>query len=215
VSEAALERNAGGAGPLYPVAKRAFDLLVAGTGLIVLAPLLLVIAIVVRLDSPGPVLYRGVRTGRGGIPFRILKFRTMVANAEQVGGGSTARNDPRITRAGGFLRRYKLDELPQVLNVLAGDMSVVGPRPELPQYTALYTGDERLILTVRPGITDLASMRFVNLGEVLGSDDADRVYEETVFAEKNRLRVRYVRERSFRLDLKIVLGTLAAVVRGR
>lgn len=215
MSEAALEGRARGPGRLYPAAKRAFDLLASGVGVVVLAPLLLGIAAVVRLDSPGPVFYRGVRTGRGGVPFRIFKFRTMVVDAERRGGGSTARNDPRITRAGGFLRRYKLDELPQVLNVLAGHMSVVGPRPELPRYTALYRGDERLILTVRPGITDLASMRFVNLGEVLGHEDADRVYEETVFAEKNRLRVRYVRERSFLLDLKIVLGTLAAVARGR
>jgi lipopolysaccharide/colanic/teichoic acid biosynthesis glycosyltransferase len=202
-------------GPVYPVVKRAFDVAAAGVGLVVLSPILLVIAGLVKLDSPGPAFYRGVRTGRHGVPFRIFKFRTMVVDAERRGGGSTAHNDPRITRVGRVLRRYKLDELPQVLNVLRGDMSVVGPRPELPEYTGRYSDEERAILSVRPGITDHASVRFVNLGEQLGSEDADRVYEERVLAEKNRLRLEYVRRQSFLGDLRIVLRTLGSVVSGR
>lgn len=188
--------------------KRLFDLAAAATGLVVLSPVLLVIAGLVRMSSPGPVFYRGVRAGRGGVPFRIYKFRTMVSDAERIGGGSTAKDDPRITPIGRVLRRHKLDELPQLLNVLVGDMSLVGPRPELMQYASEYSGDERLILTVRPGITDLASLEFIQLGDILGNEDPDRVYEERVKPIKNALRVRYVREQSFLGDIRILLRTL-------
>ena len=195
----------------YDVAKRTFDIVAASVGLILLSPLLTVIALAVKLDSPGPVFYRGVRTGRYGKPFRILKFRTMVPNAERLGGGSTAKDDPRVTRVGGVLRQYKLDELPQLLDVVRGAMSIVGPRPELPQYTGLYSEEERIILTVRPGITDYASLKFSQLSEVLGDQAPDRVYEEQVRPIKNALRVEYVKERSFWGDIRIILNTISKI----
>ena len=191
-----------------------FDVLVAAIGLLLLSPLLLLIAALVKLDSKGPVFFRGIRTGRYGIPFRIYKYRTMVVNAENLGGGSTAGNDPRVTRLGRFLRPRKLDELPQLLNVLKGDMSLVGPRPELPQYTDLYRGDEQLILTVRPGIADYASLEYVQLGKILGDENPDRVYEEQVLPRKNALRVKYVREQSFSGDVMIILKTLRKLTLG-
>jgi len=195
-------------------AKRLFDFVVAGVGLALLAPLLCCIAVLVRLDSPGPILYRGRRSGRCGIPFLIFKFRTMVEDAESKGGMSTGAGDPRLTRIGLFLRKYKFDELPQLLNVLRGEMSVVGPRPEMPAYTQLYQGEEATILSVRPGITDLASLQFIQLSEALGSQDPDRVYEERVRPIKNALRVRYVRERTFRGDLRIIFLTLQRLLLG-
>ena len=191
------------------VAKRLFDIALSAAGLVVLSPVLLLLMVFVKLDSRGPVFYRGVRTGLMGCEFRILKFRSMVPDAECKGGGSTARDDPRVTRIGRVLRRYKLDELPQLVNVLMGDMSLVGPRPELPQYTRDYTDDEQLILTVRPGITDYASIEFSQLGAVLGNDAPDHVYETQVRPIKNALRVKYVRERSFLEDLRIIVRTLS------
>jgi lipopolysaccharide/colanic/teichoic acid biosynthesis glycosyltransferase len=194
--------------PAYAPFKRAFDLVAAGAGLAVLSPVLLAVAAAVRLDSRGPVLYRGVRTGRGGRPFGMYKFRTMVRDADRIGGPSTGLNDPRVTPVGRFLRRYKLDELPQLINVVRGEMSLVGPRPEVPRYTAEYQGEELLILDVKPGITDFASLEFIRLDEALGSHEPDRVYEEKVRPVKNALRVRYAREQSFRTDISILLRTL-------
>ncbi|MEO8680300.1 MAG: sugar transferase [Vicinamibacterales bacterium] len=194
------------------MAKRAFDIAVSVAGVIALSPVLVVIAILVKVGSPGPVLYRGVRTGLQGRPFRILKFRTMRPDAELVGGGSTAKDDVRITRVGRVLRRLKLDELPQLVNVVLGDMSLVGPRPELPQYTREYTQEEQLILSVRPGITDYASIEFSRLGEVLGNEDPDTVYETRVRPVKNALRLKYVRERTFAEDLRILGRTLLKIV---
>jgi len=191
---------------MYEINKRLFDIVLSLLGLLLLLPAFAVIAILVKLSSPGPVFYRGVRSGRHGKPFRILKFRTMVADAEK-GPGSTAQHDERITSIGHVLRRYKLDELPQLLNVLLGQMSFVGPRPELPRYTAHYSGDELLILTVRPGITDYSSLHFIQLADVLGADDPDRAFEEKVLPTKNRLRIQYVRDRSFVLDLHLILRT--------
>jgi len=194
---------------------RLFDILASALGLLFLFPLLLLFAILVKLDSVGPVFYRGMRTGRYGIPFSIYKLRTMVVEAEKVGGTSTAANDFRITRTGRFLRKYKLDKLPQLMNVLKGEMSIVGPRPEVEEYTNRYTEEERIVLMVRPGITDYASIRFVNLGEVLGSENADQVYVDQVRPIKNKLRVKYVRERSFSGDMKIILLTLFTLMRRR
>lgn len=192
--------------------KRVFDIVVSFCGLVLLAPLLIVIAFLIKLDSNGPVFYRGLRTGLHGKPFRIFKFRTMVRDAEQLGGGSTAKDDARVTRVGRVLRRHKLDELPQLLDVLRGEMSIVGPRPELPEYTRLYSGEEKLILTVRPGITDYASLEFIRLGEILGNEAPDRYYEEKVRPIKNALRVKYVKERSFFGDLKLIARTLARIL---
>ncbi len=196
------------------MAKRIFDLIAASLGALALAPVYIALALAVKLTSPGPVFYRGIRTGLHGKPFRIYKFRTMVVDAEKVGGPSTGKDDPRITPIGGFLRRYKLDELPQLFNVISGEMSLVGPRPEVPQYTDEYQGEELLILTVRPGITDYASIKFSRLDEVLGSEDPDRVYEEKVRPVKNALRIKYVKERSFWGDIALIFNTLFRIVRG-
>lgn len=191
--------------------KRTFDFSASLLALVAISPLLAAIAFGVFFCSPGPVFYRGVRTGRGGRPFRILKFRTMSVDAERIGGGTTALNDPRVYPFGGFLRRYKLDELPQLLNVLVGDMSLVGPRQELPAYTQAYSEEEKAILAVRPGITDLSSIRFSSLDELVGEKDADLVFETTILAEKNRLRLEYARNHTFLGDLKILLMTASCI----
>lgn len=193
--------------------KRAFDLVLAGLGLVVLAPLLAVLAMWVRIDSDGPVFYRGVRGGKYGKPFRIFKLRTMVDDAESLGGAETATDDPRITRAGHFLRRYKLDELPQLINVVLGQMSLVGPRPEVMEEVLHYTEQEREVLAVRPGITDWASLKFRHEGEILrGSTDPHRTYHERIRPEKLRLQVQYVRANSLLTDIKIIVQTLRVLV---
>lgn len=193
------------------VLKQAFDLIMAAAGILVLSPLLVGIAILVKLDCHGPVFYRGVRIGRGGRPFRIFKFRTMIENAESR-GTATAHRDPRITRTGEWLRRWKLDELPQLLNVLRGEMSIVGPRPEVEEHTSSYNAAEQIILSVKPGITDEASIRFRNLGELLDSDDPNRLFIEKYRSEKNRLRIHYVQQQSFVGDLRLIFRTLYQVV---
>lgn len=195
------------------MAKRLFDIGVALTLLALTLPLWLAIAIGIRISSPGPIFYRGRRTGRGGREFRILKFRTMIVDAERVGGGTTALGDARVFPFGRLLRGWKLDELPQFWNVLCGEMSLVGPRPELAAYTDRYTQDERAILSVLPGITDLSSIRFSSLDEVVGKENADRVFEERVLPEKNRLRLEYVRTRTFLGDLRILAMTGLCIVR--
>lgn len=194
--------------------KRIFDMAVAAAALVILGPLLLWIAWWVRREDGGPVFYRGTRTGLHGVPFRIYKFRTMVVDAEWIGGPSTAGDDHRVTRVGRFLRKYKLDELPQLINVLRGDMSIVGPRPEVKRYTDMYTDEEKAILTVRPGITDWASIWNADEGSVLaGEADPERVYLEKIRPRKLQLQLQYVRERSFLVDLKIILLTLLALTR--
>src|SRR6266513_929135 len=167
--------------------KRMFDVLISTIALMMLAPALMAMAVAIKAESAGPVFYRGLRAGRYGKPFRIYKFRTMVMNADKIGGPSSSADDPRITRVGGFLRRYKLDELPQLLNVLRGEMSLVGPRPEVVQEVLLYTEEEKRLLEVRPGITDWASIRFRNEGEILrGSADPHTAYREKIRPEKIR-----------------------------
>lgn len=190
------------------MAKRLFDIVASSVALTTLSPVLALVAIAIAISSPGPVFYRGVRTGRFGTPFRILKFRTMVVDAAKLGGPSTGKNDPRVTKIGRFLRRYKLDELPNLVCVLRGEMSIVGPRPEVPEYTSLYWGEERIILSVRPGITDLSSLRFINLAEHIGSTNVDETFEARVLPIKNELRVKYVKEWSFWGDMKIIARTL-------
>ena len=197
-------------------AKRGVDVLLSAVGLAVLVPLFGVIALLIRLDSSGPVLYRGIRTGRWGHPFAMCKFRTMVMHAETLGGASTADDDPRITRIGRLLRKTKLDELPQLINVLRGEMSIVGPRPEVPQYVAMFGKEEQVILTVRPGMTDWASLWDIDEGAVLaGSANAERDYLERIRPQKLRLQLEYVRRRSLRVDLQIIAQTVAAVFRRR
>lgn len=201
------------------VAKRLFDVLAAGAGLLVLAPLLLAVALWIKLDSTGPALFRQVRIGRHGVPFEIYKFRTMVDRPDggRRGAGSqlTVGQDPRVTRAGRFLRHYKLDELPQLLNVLEGSMSLVGPRPEVPRYVECYPPAARsAVLSVRPGITDLAAILYKDESAILGqARDPERAYVETILPVKLEYYQRYVRERSFWLDLRIIFRTLAAIVR--
>lgn len=195
------------------IAKRLLDVSVCLVALPFLLPLFALIALGIKWSSPGPVFYLGRRTGLGGKPFDIIKFRTMVVNAEKTGGGTTGLNDPRVYPFGRLLRNYKLDELPQIINVLKGQMSLVGPRPELPQYTDQYRGEELLILTVRPGITDYSSIEFSSLDEIVGPEDADRVFEEKVLARKNRLRVKYAQQRTFFRDVGLILRTLGCVAR--
>ena len=192
--------------------KRLFDIAMATAGLIAISPVLAVLAIWIKLDSKGPVLYRGRRAGQFGRPFLILKLRTMVENAERLGGAETATDDPRITRSGKFLRQYKLDEFPQLINVLKGEMSLVGPRPEVLDEVACYTEQEREVLRVRPGITDWASLKFHHEGEILrGSPDPHRAYHEKIRPEKMRLQMQYVKSHSLFTDVLIIFRTLRAI----
>jgi lipopolysaccharide/colanic/teichoic acid biosynthesis glycosyltransferase len=193
--------------------KRAIDILLAIGGLALLSPLLVAVAVSIKLESPGPVLYLGRRVGRHGRPFRIAKFRSMVVDADRLGGSSTADDDPRITRVGRFLRRFKIDELPQLFNVLAGSMSLVGPRPQVAWAVGLYTPEEHQVLSVRPGITDYASLMFRNEGEILkGSSDPDRDYLEKIAPRKMLLGLEYVRCHGPWTDLKVILATALAIL---
>lgn len=193
--------------------KRLFDMGCASIGLLFTSPIIVAIITAYRLGygGEGPVFYRGVRVGRQGKLFHMLKFRSMVANAEQLGGSSTADTDPRITPMGKFLRKTKLDELPQLINVIKGDMSLVGPRPEVEYYIGLLSDEQReKILSVRPGITDWASIWNPDEGAVLaGAEDPDKAYLELIWPEKIRLQLAYVHRQSFVVDLKIILQTLA------
>jgi lipopolysaccharide/colanic/teichoic acid biosynthesis glycosyltransferase len=191
--------------------KRTIDVAASFAGLLLLSPVLLVIAVLVRLDSKGPALYKSLRIGRHGSRFPMWKFRTMQLNS-QARGITTGKDDPRVTRVGKVLRKYKIDELPQLFNVLKGDMSLVGPRPDFEEHTSAYHGDEKLILTVRPGITDYASLHFHNLSELVGSTDPHRVYLDQIREEKNRLRVAYVKRHSLGEDFRILFRTLLRVV---
>jgi lipopolysaccharide/colanic/teichoic acid biosynthesis glycosyltransferase len=194
--------------------KRAFDLLVAAAGLVLIAPLLTLIAIAVKLDSGGPVLFRQERVGRHGEIFRIRKFRSMVQDAPRLGASITVGRDPRITRVGHWLRRYKLDELPQLIDVLVGDMSLVGPRPEVPRYVALYPPEVReRVLSVRPGITDNASLAFIDENaQLAGAADPEKEYTERILPQKLRLYLDYVENQSFARDLAILGRTAARIV---
>jgi lipopolysaccharide/colanic/teichoic acid biosynthesis glycosyltransferase len=189
--------------------KRCLDLVVSLVALAALSPLLAAIAYLIRRDSPGPVCYRGRRAGWGGRIFRIYKFRTMVVDAEKLGGATTADHDPRLTPFGRFLRRYKLDELPQLVNVRQGEMSLVGPRPEVIEKVARYTPAERRVLDVRPGITDWASIWNADEGAaVAGHRDADQAYEQLIRPTKIRLQLLYRDHGSIAVDAKILFYTL-------
>jgi len=188
--------------------KRSFDLICSVAGLMLLSPILLSIAAAIKWGSPGPVFYRGQRVGRYGKPFRIFKFRSMVVNAEKIGGSSTSDHDPRITPIGKLMRKCKLDELPQLLNVLLGQMSLVGPRPEVQQYVDQYSSEEKAILNIRPGITDWASIWNSDEGAILaGSADPDKAYEELIRPTKLKLQLIYAHHNSLWIDLKIIFYT--------
>jgi lipopolysaccharide/colanic/teichoic acid biosynthesis glycosyltransferase len=195
--------------------KRLFDLIASVLALIILTPIFLAIAVIIKLDSRGPVYFRQERVGLHGCVFRIHKFRTMVVDAERRGLKLTPSNDPRITRVGAVLRRYKLDELAQLIDVVRGDMSIVGPRPEVPRYVALYPPEVRqIVLSVRPGITDAASVAFRNEGARLArAADPEQLYIDVIMPQKLRLYSEYVRNRSLPGDLMIVARTLAALLR--
>jgi lipopolysaccharide/colanic/teichoic acid biosynthesis glycosyltransferase len=196
-------------GYIDAIGKRSFDIAVAALGLLFLSPFLFLVAFLIRRDDAGQAFYRGVRVGRHGKLFRIYKFRTMVMNADKLGASSTSDSDTRITRIGNVLRKYKLDELPQLINVLKGEMSFVGPRPQVVWAVELYNEDQKKLLTVRPGITDYASVKFRNEGKILkGSKDPDRDYLERIAPEKLRLGLEYVENMSLRTDLRIIFATV-------
>jgi lipopolysaccharide/colanic/teichoic acid biosynthesis glycosyltransferase len=192
-----------------------FDLIVAFVGAVILSPAILLIAVIIKIESRGPVFYRGLRSGKNGRPFKIFKFRTMHSDRREHGPLTTSKNDPRITRVGEVLRRYKLDELPQLFDVIRGRMSLVGPRPEFPQSTDLYTDDEKEIIGVQPGITDFASIEFRYLADVVGDSDPDDAYFRLVWRKKMALRMFYVYHRSFSVDLVILLRTAKVMIRGK
>lgn len=196
------------------MAKRLCDIILSCVGLVLLAPLLLLAGVLVRLTSAGPVLFRQERFGLGLRPFTIYKFRTMVADAPQRGAAITWGDDPRITPLGRMLRKTKIDELPQLFNVLRGDMSFVGPRPEVRRYVDMFRDDYREILAVRPGITDLASIEYRNESELLGrAADPDVEYVDRILPHKIRLAKEYRRRSSLVFDLSLILRTLLAIVR--
>ena len=197
--------------PFYSkVAKRVLDLILAVLLLIPGLLLMIPLAIWVKLDSPGPVLYRAVRGGYHNQPFYICKFRSMVVGADKA-GGATAKNDARVTRAGRVMRRLKMDELPQLFNILKGEMSFVGPRPELLLYTNRYTEEEQCILWVRPGVTDRSSIVYISQDEIIGEEDPVGNFERLILPEKNRLRVEYAKNQSFALDWQLFWETIAGV----
>jgi len=190
--------------------KRVLEFVLAAVGLVITAPLVVAAAVAVRLESPGPVIYSGPRVGLHGRPFRIHKIRTM--RASDGGANVTAGDDPRITRVGRFLRRTRLDELPQLYNVLVGEMSLVGPRPEDPKYVAMYTPQQRKVLDVRPGITGPAALAFLNEEELLRGGDAESVYVTSVMPRKLAIDLDYVSHASVGGDLRIMAGTVARMV---
>jgi lipopolysaccharide/colanic/teichoic acid biosynthesis glycosyltransferase len=195
--------------------KRVFDVIMAAVGLLLLTPLLLLVSLLIKLDSPGPVFFTQERMGRKFRPFRIYKFRTMVPDAPRLGGKITAGADPRITRIGRYLRWMKVDELPQLLNVLKGDMSVVGPRPEVRQYVELFRSDYEEILQVSPGITDLASVHYRHEAELLGrAENPEDRYVKEILPEKIKLAKEYLHRSSFFFDIVVLLKTFVAIVKG-
>src|SRR5947199_5112338 len=197
---------------IYDTLKRCFDVVGASVLLVLLSPLFAAAALAVRSSGPGPILFRQARVGRGGKPFDILKFRTMRAS-EGPGPLITTAGDPRVTRVGRVLRRWKVDELPQLINVLRGEMSFVGPRPEVPRYVDMFAETYRELLAVRPGITDLASMAFRDEEILLGrSPDPEDLYVREILPRKLALSHAYVRRRSFGLDLRLIARTVATIL---
>ena len=197
------------------IAKRAMDIMLSACALAVLWPLLLLIALAIWIDDPGPVFYRQVRVGRNGKTFRIFKFRSMVMDADKKGLAITVGRDSRITRVGAVLRKTKLDELAQLLNVILGQMSFVGPRPEVPKYVELYTPYQRQVLLVRPGITDYASIAYRNENDLLaGAPNPETMYIEQIMPDKIELNMKYLREISPLADIRLILKTIVAVIKG-
>ncbi len=194
--------------------KRVFDIVASGLGLVVLSPIFAVLAVWIKCDSKGPVFYRQVRVGRGNKDFRIYKFRSMRQGADKKGLITVGGRDPRVTRSGYYIRKYKLDEFPQLINVFVGDMSLVGPRPEVRKYVDMYTPEQMRVLDVRPGITSLASLRYRNENELLAqADDPDRCYVEKVMPDKIAIDLEYVANAGLWTDIKLIFATIAAIVK--
>lgn len=194
--------------------KRLFDFIASGCGLLILSPIFLVLAVWVKLDSPGPVFYRQVRVGRWNKDFRLFKFRSMCIDSDKKGLITVGGRDPRVTRSGYYIRKYKLDELPQLINVFVGDMSLVGPRPEVRKYVDMYTPEQMHVLDVRPGITDLASICYRNENELLERvDNPETYYIETILPDKLRINLDYVHHQSFWGDLGLIFKTFRAILK--
>ena len=196
--------------------KRLFDIVASGLGLIVLSPLFVVLAIWIKCDSKGPVFYRQVRVGRGNKDFRIFKFRSMRVGADKGSLVTIGGHDPRVTRSGYFIRKFKFDELPQLINVLMGDMSLVGPRPEVRHYVNYWTPEQMHVLNVRPGITDPASIKFRNENELMEkAEDPEKYYIEVIMQEKIKLYMEYVEKHSFLYDLGLIFKTFWVIIHER
>ena len=192
--------------------KRILGLVIAFPFLLIAIPIYIVISLAIIAEDGRPVFYRPIRGGYKGENFRIFKFRSMVKNADKIGGGTTANHDPRITKVGNVLRKTKLDESANLINIILGSMSFIGPRPELLQYTEAYKGKEKEILEVRPGVTDYSSLEFINLDELVGTENADEMYEKHILKKKNNLRVKYAENVSFKTDCEIFVRTIFKVL---
>lgn len=193
--------------------KRLFDIFFSTIGILILLPFFLFISLMIILDSKGGIFYKQVRVGKNNIDFYLLKFRSMRTDADKKGLLTVGGRDPRITRMGYYIRKYKIDELPQLFNVLKGDMSLVGPRPEVRKYVSLYNDEQKKVLSVQPGITDYASIEYSNENEILGkANDPEKVYIEEIMPAKLKLNLKYISEKSLATDLKIILNTLKKIV---
>lgn len=194
--------------------KRIFDIVMSGLGLICLSPLFLVLAVWIKSDSKGPVFYRQIRVGRGNKDFRLFKFRSMRPDSDKLGLITVGGHDPRVTRSGYYIRKYKLDEFPQLINVFVGDMSLVGPRPEVRKYVDLYTPEQLRVLNVRPGITSLASIRYRNENEILAkAEDPDKAYVEQIMPDKIAIDLEYVENASLTNDIRLIFKTFGEIIR--
>jgi len=195
--------------------KRLFDIIGSIIGLFLLSPLFLLLSIWIKIDSKGPVFYRQKRVGKNGKLFSLFKFRSMNIGAEKNGLLTVGRNDSRITRSGFFIRKYKLDEFPQLINVLSGDMSIVGPRPEVPKYVALYNENQMKVLQIKPGISDWASIKFSNESELLEkSENPEKFYLNEVMPQKLALNLKYVETKTIWMDFKIIFFTIKKILTG-
>lgn len=193
---------------------RFFDFILSLVGLVVLAPIFIILAIWIQIDSKGPVFYKQVRVGQNGIDFGLFKFRSMVVDADKKGLITVGGRDPRITRSGYVIRKYKLDELPQLINVLLGDMSLVGPRPEVRKYVEFYTDEQQKVLSVKPGITDYASIEYMDENEILGkSSDPEKTYIEEIMSEKIKCNMKYIQNKSLVEYFKIIFLTILKIIR--
>ncbi|MFZ6053291.1 sugar transferase [Halocola ammonii] len=195
--------------------KRFFDIIFSLIVLLVLLPIFLLLALAIVIDSPGGPFYKQERIGKGGVPFYLLKFRSMHPYADKRGKLTVGTRDPRITRMGRFIRKYKLDEFPQLVNVIKGEMSIVGPRPEVAKYVDLYTNEQRRVLTVRPGLTDYASLKYFDENDLLAkAEDPEKEYIEVIMPAKLKLNLEYIEKKSLATDLKIIFKTLGRIVGG-